>query len=634
MEAPSASRSRASSPTSCRRRRRRSDPVDPELERPRCGRQRVGSVRHGAATRVRRRRAHRCGHARGVADRHLATGPCRSGGRGALRGAAPLARKARAAGGRDPHGSRLDQPSHPVLASGAVVLTSTSGAAQLDGALPPASTLVALGDAPALDLRRALAVLRERGHSLVLSEAGPHTFGGLVKAGLADELFLTVSPQLAGNRGPEAGSGSRSPSSSFRPVRPTGCSACAGMATTSSCATGSTRERSDERRRPRGARHAPRALLRPRLRLRVHAGHRAHHGRSQLAGLVKGLLVLGVLWWAWAASPGSRTPSTPRTASSASSVFGAMAAMLVAWLAVPDVFGNDAFVFACAYAAVRIAHLGLYAVAGRGDRDLLVAISRLTAGSGTAIILLFVASALDGPAQTAVWAVTSGATSSAPGSAAGAAGGSRQATSPNGTGSSWVIAIGESIVAIGVGATNELRPRCGHGRRSRARRRRRALGGRTSTSSSIVAERRLREATGKAQLTMARDSYSYLHLPMVAGIILFAVGVKKTLVDLGEPLATVPAVALCGGVALYLGAHILFRLRNVRSLEPAAARRRRPAARPDSARARASGTRDARGRRRALRRTDRFRGDPLCGGARRDPASSRGVCLGLERHPP
>ena len=64
---------------------------------------------------------------------------------------------------------------------------------------------------------------------------------------------------------------------------------------------------------------------------------------------------------------------------------------------------------------------------------------------------------------------------------------------------------------------------------------------------------------------MARDSYSYLHLPMVAGIILFAVGVKKTLGDVGEPLKLIPAVALCGGVAMYLVAHVLFRLRNVGS---------------------------------------------------------------------
>jgi low temperature requirement protein LtrA len=82
---------------------------------------------------------------------------------------------------------------------------------------------------------------------------------------------------------------------------------------------------------------------------------------------------------------------------------------------------------------------------------------------------------------------------------------------------------------------------------------------------AIVAEQRLREAVGEAQLAMARDSYSYLHLPMVAGIILFAVGVKKTLGDVGEPLKLVPAVALCGGVAMYLVAHVLFRLRNVHS---------------------------------------------------------------------
>ena len=283
------------------------------------------------------------------------------------------------------------------------------------------------------------------------------------------------------------------------------------------------------------------------------------------AGLVKGLLVLGVLWWAWAAYAWLTNTVDPEDGVVRLVVFGAMAAMLVASLAVPDVFGNDAFVFACAYAVVRIAHLGLYAVAGRGDRDLLVAISRLTAGSVTAIVLLFVASALDGPAQTAVWAVALGC------DLLGAwIGGGRGWRLEAGHfaerhGLIVLIAIGESIVAIGVGATNELGP----GVVTAA-----ALGLVVAGALwwayfdvvSIVAERRLREATGKAQLTMARDSYSYLHLPMIAGIILFAVGVKKTLVDLGEPLATVPAVALCGGVALYLGAHILFRLRNVRSL--------------------------------------------------------------------
>ena len=80
-------------------------------------------------------------------------------------------------------------------------------------------------------------------------------------------------------------------------------------------------------------------------------------------------------------------------------MLGAMGAMLIASLAVPDVFGDDAFLFACAYAIVRIAHLALYAMAGRGDRDLLGAVARLAAGSVTGMTLLFVAAALDGKAQ-------------------------------------------------------------------------------------------------------------------------------------------------------------------------------------------------------------------------------------------
>ncbi len=85
-------------------------------------------------------------------------------------------------------------------------------------------------------------------------------------------------------------------------------------------------------------------------------------------------------------------------------------------------------------------------------------------------------------------------------------------------------------------------------------------------SARLVAERRLPEATGVAQLAMARDSYSYLHLPMVAGIVLVAVGLRKTLAHVEDPLELVPAVALCDGVAMYLVAHVLFRLRNVRTL--------------------------------------------------------------------
>jgi low temperature requirement protein LtrA len=80
---------------------------------------------------------------------------------------------------------------------------------------------------------------------------------------------------------------------------------------------------------------------------------------------------------------------------------------------------------------------------------------------------------------------------------------------------------------------------------------------------ALAAERNLARAQGHERAVRARDSYGYLHLPMVAGVVLVALGVKKTLEYVGEPLGAVPAVALCGGVALYLLGHNAFRLRDV-----------------------------------------------------------------------
>ena len=82
-----------------------------------------------------------------------------------------------------------------------------------------------------------------------------------------------------------------------------------------------------------------------------------------------------------------------------------------------------------------------------------------------------------------------------------------------------------------------------------------------------LAERRLSSAApGREQNELARDAYSLLHFPMVAGIVLAALGLKTTLAHVGDPLHVVPAAALVGGVALYLLAHVGFRWRLVRSL--------------------------------------------------------------------
>ena len=130
-----------------------------------------------------------------------------------------------------------------------------------------------------------------------------------------------------------------------------------------------------------------------------------------------------------------------------------------------------------------------------------------------------------------------------------------------------IIAFGESIVAIGVGAAGIA---LDAGELAAA-----ALGVVFAAAlwwvyfdaSLEQVEHRLAAATGRARNVMARDTFSFLHLPLVAGIVLLALGVKKTLGDVDEPLKAVSAAALCGGAALYLAADVAFRRRCLGTLE-------------------------------------------------------------------
>jgi len=95
-------------------------------------------------------------------------------------------------------GSGRIDPSHPALARRTLVLTSEQGAVWLGDRLPGATTIAAIGDRPALDPIAAVEALRAAGHELILCEGGPNLFGALTAAGRVDELFLTLSPLLAG----------------------------------------------------------------------------------------------------------------------------------------------------------------------------------------------------------------------------------------------------------------------------------------------------------------------------------------------------------------------------------------------------------------------------------------------------
>ena len=280
-------------------------------------------------------------------------------------------------------------------------------------------------------------------------------------------------------------------------------------------------------------------------------------------GLLRGLLVLAVVWWAWAAYAWLTNQVDVDDGVVRLAMFAAMGAMLVTALAVPGAFGDNAMLFALAYLLVRVLHILLFA---QRSEELAVR-DAARALAPTAILapaLLIGAAFFDGPAQGAIWAVALLVDYGS----AGLRGIAGWQLSPGHFaerhGLVMIIALGESIVAIGVGAAGlELGP----GEILAA-----ALGVAIAAALwwayfdvvAIVAERKLREAArGRAQNTMARDSYSYLHLPMIAGIVLLALGTKKTLGHVDEPLKLVPAVALCGGVALYLLAHVAFRLRNV-----------------------------------------------------------------------
>jgi low temperature requirement protein LtrA len=278
-------------------------------------------------------------------------------------------------------------------------------------------------------------------------------------------------------------------------------------------------------------------------------------------GLLRGLLLLGALWWAWAAYAWLTNTLDPEEGAVRLAVLAAIAAMLVVSLAAPSAFGSDAVTFGVAYFVVRALHLVLYAIAGRGDRDLFRAVVRIVPAATLAPALLVVAGFFNGRAQLALWGVVLAIDYL--GVLLGHMRGWRVSPAHfvERFGLIVIIALGESIVAIGVGARGLPLDAGVIGA---------ALLGITVAACLwwsyfdwvvFIAQARLVEATGASRAALARDVYSYLHLPMVAGIVLFAFGLKTMLPDVSGSLPTVPALGLFGGIALYLLAHVALRFR-------------------------------------------------------------------------
>jgi low temperature requirement protein LtrA len=282
-------------------------------------------------------------------------------------------------------------------------------------------------------------------------------------------------------------------------------------------------------------------------------------------GLLRGLMIIAVVWWAWVAYSWLTNTLDTDEGRVRLVMLIAMAAMFIVALAIPHAFNDDALIFALAYFVVRALHILLYEFAS-DDVGIQAATKRLAPSVGVSCGLLIGAAFLDGPAQGAVWAAAIVIDFLGP-----VLGGMRGWTLQPGHfaerhGLIVIIAFGESIVATGVGADGVELTAAVVGAAALSVALAAALWWAYFDVVALVAEGRLREATGIERARLGRDAYSYIHLPMIAGIILIAVGSKKTIGEVHEPLKLIPAVALCGGVALYLLGHVAFRLRNVGTL--------------------------------------------------------------------
>jgi low temperature requirement protein LtrA len=276
-------------------------------------------------------------------------------------------------------------------------------------------------------------------------------------------------------------------------------------------------------------------------------------------GVGRSVLVLAALWWAWAAYAWLTNIIDPEEGVVGAALLVVLIAMFIAALVVPGVFDDDGVLFGAAFLVVCAMHALLYALAVRGNREHLGALLRLAPWPLVGATLILVAGFTDGARAwlwlaalvcTYVGAILSGSTGWQV----------HPSHFAERHGLVVIIALGEAFIAIGIGAT---RIGIGLGEAAAA-----ILGLLVAASFwlayfdffSIRGERLLGELEGPARVTFARDAYTYAHLPLIVGIVLFAFAMKNVVGDVGEELDAVAAFALCGGSALYLLTYSVIRI--------------------------------------------------------------------------
>jgi low temperature requirement protein LtrA len=268
-------------------------------------------------------------------------------------------------------------------------------------------------------------------------------------------------------------------------------------------------------------------------------------------GVVQGLLVLALLWWAWGAYTWLTNAVDTDSVAARAVILAAMGSMLVVAVAVPQASGRDGLAFALGYFVVRVLHLALFAVASGANR---AAILRLAPGNLAASVALIVGAFVSTEIQVGLWALAVAIDYGTP-LITGVAGFTVHAAHFFERHALFVIiALGESIVAIGLGILHgnaAITPILAAAIMLGLA----AIGGLWWAYfdwEAGLTERALAEAAGPKRAKLARDMFSYLHLPLIVGIVLVAVGVEGVMSHPLDELHGIYPVGLGGGAALFL----------------------------------------------------------------------------------
>jgi low temperature requirement protein LtrA len=281
-------------------------------------------------------------------------------------------------------------------------------------------------------------------------------------------------------------------------------------------------------------------------------------------GFARAALVLAMVWWAWSAYAWMTNAIDVENAVTRLIIFAAMVAGFFMALSVPDAFQDEAAWFAVAYFAVRVLQPALYLWGVRDEPETFRVLLRLTPWFVIAAFVALVGGFVDPDYRAWVWVASLvidviGTLTAARGD---------WHVSPSHFAERFalivIIALGESIVAIGVGTSHLTRDATYAISVVVAFAGVAALWWAYFDFTAVAAERSLRRASGRDRSALARDIFTYFHYPLVLGVILYAVAAKKTLEHPRDPLSTAGRWALGLGIALFLVGFALMRFRVIR----------------------------------------------------------------------